>query len=370
MTRLVRALLMAGWLLFQTLPISAWAQGPTTPPPLGAEPLVQECRTRQQNMPWADCACYARKVLELRATRPGGSEVLFQTEAWFACPDQAAIQISQSRKCLDQRRLLVPQGIDATAWCQCRAAEITRLTMAFAPAQHQSHTESDFSNRADTHCRRTVTTPANTLAQGVDLSGPWRFRLANLDLHFDGPPGKWTQAPHESGAEVRHFQHTVTVVGFSEHVAAATARMQQHPQTQALDLQLDVVTPIPYLRARRCQAAEVSSTRVAGRCVDGGQGDAGPFTMRRPEPGETVTTLVPGAAAPPAAQVPPAGAPPAPAPGPTPTAVPPAGPAPAACPSGRNACYAQCASHLQRPGLDLVQRLTQCRDACKAACSQ
>ncbi len=356
--------LLRFWLLCLALPMTTWAQGPTTPAPLDAEPLLQECRTRQQNQPWADCACYTRKVLELRAARPGGSDDQFQTEAWFACPDPAAIEATQNRNCLDQRRMMVPPGIDATAWCQCRAAEITRQTMAHAPAKHQAQTQENFWNRAEAHCKRTVNTPSNTLVQGAELSGPWRFQHGILDLHFDGVPGKWHQAPHEAGGEVRHFRHAVTVVGFSENVAAATAYMHQHPQTQVLELRMDATTTIPYLRARRCLASDVSATRVTGRCTDGGQNDVGSFTLRRPEPGETVTTLAPTAAAPAAAgtTLPPA-ATPAPAGEPAP-----ASPS-IACLGGRNACYATCATHLTRPSMDMMQRLEQCRQACKSSCS-
>lgn len=364
MIRSTWAAVMRSMVLWLMLPAAVCAQGPTTPAPLAAEPLLQECRSRQSSQRWADCACYTRKVLELRAARPGGSEDLFQMEAHFACPDPAVIEAWQNARCLDQRRLMVPQGIDAAAWCQCRAAEYTRLAMAFAPARHQQDTEANFSNRAEAHCKRTVNTPSNTLVQGVDLSGPWRFRYANLDLHFEGPTGKWSQAPHEAGGDVRHFRHNVTVVGFSEFAAAATAHMHQHPRTQALELRFDVSTRIPYLRAIHCLATEVSATRVAGRCLDGRQNDVGPFTLRRPEAGETVTTLAAAASAPSPGATPV----PSPTPAPEPASPPTANPAPAACPGGRTACYTGCASHLTRPGLDMVQRLAQCRQACKAAC--
>ena len=360
---------MRVWLMCLALPMAVWAQGPTTPKPLDAEPLLQECRTRQQNGPWADCACYTRKVLELRAARPGGNDTLFQTEAWYACPDPAAIQATENRKCMDQRRLVVPSGIDAAAWCQCRADEITRLTMAFAPAKHLEHTQASFWNSADAHCKRTVKAPSNTLAGGMDLSGPWRFQHGILDLHFDAEPGKWSQAPHEAGGEVRHFRHGVTVVGFSENVAAATARMHQHPRTQTLDLQFDVTTPIPYLSARRCLASDVSPAVITGRCMDTALNDIGPFTLRRPDPGETITTLNPTTAAgEPAAtgtSLPPVAAP-SPTPGPSGAPMP-STPS-AGCTGGRTACYAGCAKILTRPSLDMMQRLTQCRQSCKSSC--
>ncbi len=350
------ARLAVGWLCAAT---AAFAQPQSPPPPATAAELVAECRQSHQREPWADCDCYARKVLELRRSGAGDDDQNLRSAAHHACPDRTVIEARQRARCLDQRVMRVPRAIDAEAWCGCYAAEYTRQTLAHAPRKHEAHTESDFMNRSNAHCTRAVKTPTTDVARGLDLSGPWRFVNGDLELDFSGPAGRWTESRHEEGGQVRHFRHVVSVAGFSAHVAAATASMHQHPRTQHLLLTLD--GEIPYLRARRCEAAEVSTSRIVGRCTlhGGGTGDAGPFTLRRPGPGEAAVPEHAGST----------GTSTAPAPTPPTAPAPTASPAsPPTCPGGGALCATDCLALLRRPSLDVAQRVLQCHQACKANC--
>ncbi len=346
---------------------AAWGQpgAAAQAAPLTVEQLEAECSGRPDMRAFADCACYARRVQALRVERPSSQDDVRRLEAFEACPDPKAIAQTQQARCLDQRTLMVPAGVDAGDYCRCYGDTYAAAAQAHAPARHTADTVGLFMTRASNTCRSRVQPAPRDDRHLPDLSGPWRMRIDRADLQLDGVRGRWTEAPQPDGGFARQTRLTATVVGFP-NMASATVMILQPLRSSEVMLVFES-NGIPYLPAHRCRPTEATAERVLGRCQASNGADIGAFTLSR-----AMAPAVGAAAPAPAAPATPATAAPG-SPTPTPGAAAPA-PQPQpqapvqACPEGGKACTRNCLALLAKPSADIAQRVLQCRNACKANC--
>lgn len=254
---------LAWWLLAAT-PV-AQAQD-------GLPRTAAECRAHPPTSARVDCECYAAYIAQSRENVFGAA-----SQAYNVCRSLEAIERTERRGCEAGWQQVVPRGLEVAPFCGCYAAELAHAFLAHPPQDIPHETISTWRWKARQVCEASGKPAAP--ASGLDLSGVWRFVIQDIRLRIETPAGKWSEIRLQPGVTVKAFTGGAVLEGWTEAVGHSSMRMSQRAETGLLDLYFE--GGIRGFGFTTCEAADVSTQRIAGRCFDRRTGAPVPFLMER-----------------------------------------------------------------------------------------
>ncbi len=362
-TSMLRFYALLHWLVAFSLALG-WQSASAQPASVRGDPIEVACLADPEMTRRVDCACVANKTRELRRADSSLQSGSVPGLAFDSCPSESGIREYQKARCLNQKALMVPKGIDASSYCECLGSEIALGHLAHAPARIFADTEPLIHTKANDRCAARIRTPAAVVtAIGLDLSGAWMLEIHGFRFDVRVPEGKW-QDQNFQGTIAKVFTGTVIQSIYASIQEPGVFSMYVHPITKKFVMSTGGAV---------CETtAEVASDLIrGGECINIFLPASAAFTMRRVNAASAVSAASTQPHQQDILQT---------SPGRSPTPVADAAPAQGSvsapnpvnaspCQGGSLAtCIASCGSAMGGIGLEAIRRFNACQRSCRKAC--